>query len=94
MELTLYLKEQDQFRSLKVPLYVIKDLLRDRLSQSELSRVDRLAEKTQIPEAFKAGSVVVDFSTKTAFCYQAGLNLDYLEPTWKVQIKDMNLLNY
>lgn len=94
MELTLYLKDHDQLRSLKVPVYVIKDLLRDRLSESELNRINRFAEVIESPESFKAGSVVAEISTKTAFCYQAGLNLDYLEPTWNVQIKDMTLLNY
>lgn len=60
MELTLYLKEGDALRSLIVPTYVVKDLLRDRLSKSELDRIDRFAKKTSNQNIFKAGSVVVD----------------------------------
>ena len=77
-----------------VPPYVVKDLLRDRLSNSEISRIHRLAEKTKNPAVFKPGSVVVDFNTKTAQCFQAKLNLEYLEPTWKVQVEEMGLENY
>lgn len=94
MQLSLYLKEGEQFRVLQVPQYVVKDLLRDRLSNSELNRINRLAEKIDSPNMFKAGSVVVDFSTKSAQCFQAGLNMDYLEPTWNVQIVPMTLQNY
>ncbi len=94
MNLHLYLKEENQFRFLEVPSYVVKDLLRDRLSSSELARIDRFAEKVDTPDVFKAGSVVVDFSKKTAECFQAGLNIPSLEPTWDVRIERMKLENY
>lgn len=94
MQLSLYLKEGEQFRVLEVPQYVVKDLLRDRLSNSELNRINRLAERIEPPNMFKAGSVVVDFSTKSAFCYQTGLNISDLEPTWDVHIVQMTLENY
>ena len=53
-----------------------------------------MAEKTNPPAMFKAGSVVIDFSNRTAQCFKAGLNLEYLEPTWKVQAQKVTLENY
>lgn len=94
MELTLYLKEGEALRSLTVPTYVVKDILRDRLSKSERDRIDRFAKETAHPDVFKAGSVVVDFSTKSACCYQAGLNIEFLEPTWNVEIAQMKATKY
>lgn len=94
MELSLYLKEGEQFRVLKVPLYVIRDLLRDRLSKGELDRINRFAEKTIVLGKFKSGSVVVDFSKRKAFCYNAKLNLPDLEPTWNVELEKVTLGNY
>lgn len=84
MEVSLYLKEDSGFRFLKVPLYVVKDLLRDRLGSKDLKRLDRFADKIDVPSSFTSGSVVVDFKEKTAECYEAGIRLDYLEPTWAV----------
>jgi len=94
MDLNLYLKEGKEFKVLLVPQYVVKDLLRDRLSNCELDRINRLARKTPTPEVFKPGSVVVDFSKKAAQCFNAKLNLSNLEPTWDVQIEKMTLGNY
>lgn len=94
MELSLYLKEGEQFRVLKVPLYVIRDLLRDRLSKGELDRINRFAEKTTVSGKFKSGSVVVDFSNKTASCYNAKINISNLEPTWNVELEKVTLGNY
>ena len=94
MDVTLYVKEGGDLKVLKVPTYVVRDLLRDRLSSSELNRINRFAEKTDTPGTFKPGSVLVDFSNKTATCFQAGLNLKYLEPTWKVNAEKVTLDNY
>ena len=94
MDLSLYVKEGENLKLLKVPQFVVKDLLRDRLTNSEIARIHRAAEKTKKPAVFKAGSVVVDFEHKTAQCFQAKLNLEYLEPTWKVQVEEMGLENY
>lgn len=86
VELLLYLKEENgnKFRVLKVPVYVVKDLIRDRLGKSEIDRIHRLAESVTTPEAFSPGSVVVDFPAKSAKCFQTGLNIEDLEPTWNV----------
>ncbi|MBI4738485.1 hypothetical protein HY772_02805 [Candidatus Woesearchaeota archaeon] len=70
MDWNLYVKEGDQLKLLKVPLYVVKDLLRDRLSKSEINRIHRFSDPTQTPSFFQPGSVVVDFSTRTAQCFQ------------------------
>ena len=94
MELSLYVKEGEGLKVLKVPQYVVKDLLRDRLSKSELNRINRLAEKTPEPKVFKSKSVIVDFSSKTARCFDARLNLEHLEPTWNVQTEKVTLGNY
>ncbi len=94
MELSLYLKEGEQFRVLKVPSYVVRDLLRDRLGKGELDRINRFAERTAVLDKFKSGSVVVDFSKRKASCYNAKLNLSDLEPTWDVEIQKVNLENY
>lgn len=86
VDLLLYLKEENgnKFRVLKVPIYVVKDLIRDRLGKSEIERIHRLAEPTSPPKAFGPGSVVVDFPAKRVQCFQTGLKLEDLEPTWNV----------
>ena len=94
MDVNLYVKEGEEMKVLKVPTYVIRDLLRDRLGRSDIARIHRMAEKTNPPAMFKAGSVVIDFSNRTAQCFKAGLNLEYLEPTWKVQAQKVTLENY
>lgn len=94
MDVNLYVKEGGKLRTLKVPAYVVKDLLRDRLSQSELNRINKLAEKTQVKGAFKPGSVVVDFSKKTAHCFNAKIGLHNLDPTWDVTVEKVTLGNY
>lgn len=94
MDVSLYLKEGNGLRVLKVPAYVVRDLLRDRLSKSELDRINRFAEKTSVPEVFKPGSVVVDFSNKVAQCFNAKINVSNLEPTWDVQVEKVTLGNY
>ena len=94
MDLNLYVKEGEGLKVLKVPQYVVKDLIRDRLSKSEIDRIHRFAEKTKTPEVFKPGSVVVNFSSKTATCFQARLNIEDLEPTWDVKVEKVGLENY
>lgn len=94
MELNLYLKEGEQLKVLKVPPYVVKDLIRDRLSESEIGRIHRFAEETKKPDVFAPGSVVVDFSHKTAQCFQSGLNILLLDPTWNVKVEKVTLVNY
>lgn len=94
MDVELYVKEGEGMKMLKVPRHVVRDLLRDRLSASEIGRIHRLAEKMKTPSVFKPGSVVVDFSSKTAACFQAGLNLENLEPTWDIQKEKVTLENY
>lgn len=85
VELLLYLREEKgKFKVLKVPIYVVKDLIRDRLGKSEIERIHRLAEPTSPPEAFGPGSVVVDFPAKSAQYFQTGLKIEDLEPTWNV----------
>lgn len=75
-------------------MYVVKDLVSDRLSGSEIDRIHRFAEKTKQPSTFKPGSVVVDFSNKTAQCFQVRLNITDLEPTWDVRVEEVTLENY
>lgn len=94
MDVELYVKNGGSFKVLKVPDYIVKDLLRDRLSKSELNRINRFAEITKTPKVFKSGSVVIDFSNKTAQCFHAGLNIRELEPTWDVQMEKVTLKNY
>ena len=94
MDVNLYVKEGEGLKLLKVPKYVVRDLLRDRLGKSELNRISRFAEKTKVPDKFKPGSVVIDFSKKTAKCFQAGLDLKNLEPTWDVEVEKVGLGNY
>jgi len=94
MDVTLYVKEGELVKVLKVPKYVVKDLVRDRLSKSEIDRINRLVEKTRMPALFKAGSVVVDFHSRTAHCFQAGLDVKNLEPTWDVSVEKVGLGNY
>lgn len=94
MDVNLYLKEGDLLKVLRVPQYVVRDLLRDRLSQSEISRIHRLAEKTKTPDVFRPGSVVVDFNEKIAHCFQAKINVANLEPTWEVQVEKVTLESY
>ncbi len=94
MDLSLYLKEDGGLKVLKVPPYVVKDLLRDRLSNSEINRIHRLAEKTKNLAVFKPGSVVIDFNTRTAQCFQARIDVEDLEPTWKVEVEKVTLENY
>ena len=88
MELNLYIKEGEEFKHLKVPTFVVKNLLCDRLSNSELDRIQRFAEKTDKPDIFKAGSVVVNFEKKAAECFQSGLRLKDLDLTWDVEEND------
>lgn len=94
MDLSLYVKEGEGVKLLKVPKYVVRDLLRDRLSKGEIDRINRLAEKIDMPQKFKAGSVIIDFNTKTAQCFQAGLDIKNLEPTWDLSIEPVGLENY
>lgn len=94
MDVTLYVKEEEGVKVLQVPKQIVRDLLRDRLSQCEVGRIHRLARKTKQPAVFKPGSVLVDFSTKEAQCFQAGLNMKDIEPTWEVQVEKMGLENY
>ena len=94
VDLALYIKEGDGYKHLLVPLYIVKDLIRDRLSQSELDRIHRLAQVVERPSQFKAGSVVVDFSERKAVCFQAGIKVRELEPTWDVRVEKMGVFNY
>ncbi|MEK6928285.1 MAG: hypothetical protein AABX11_07675 [Nanoarchaeota archaeon] len=94
MELNLYIKDGADYRLLKVPSFIVRNLVCDRLSKSELDRINRFAEKTRKPEIFKAGSIVIDFKAKTAECFQIGLRLGDIEPTWNIEEKEMTLFNY
>lgn len=94
MDLQLFIKEGTNYKVLKVPSYIVKNLLRDRLSQSELDRIHRLSEPVKIPQNFKAGSVIVDFSSKTAECYQTKIDMGSIEATWIVNEQNLTLNNY
>lgn len=94
MDLQLFIKEGSNFKVLKVPPYVVKNLLRDRLSQSELDRIHRLAEPIDMPQIFKTGSVIVDFNSKTAECYQTKIDLTSIEPTWSITEQKITLDHY
>ena len=94
MDLQLFIKEGAIYRVLKVPTYVVKNLLRDRLSSSELDRIHRLAKPVETPESFKAGSVIVDFASKKAECYQTNIDMASIEATWEVNENRMTLQNY
>jgi len=83
-DLALYIKEGESYRHLNVPQYFVKDLLRDRLSDCEIKRLNRLASATKIPDKLPQGSVIIDFSKKQALCHQAGFLLSDLDLTWKV----------
>jgi len=94
MELTLYVEDGDSLKALRVPHFVVKDLVRDRLSESEINRIHRLAEPVKTPSTFKAGSVIVNFAAKTARCFDARIDLASLEPTWTVTNEKITLENY
>lgn len=94
MEVSLYLKDGDDYKHLAVPLYVVRDMVRDRLSKSEIDRIFRLSSSIKLPEKLSSGSVIADFSKKQARCFQAGLGVEDLEPTWKVQVEKTTLMNY
>ena len=94
MELNLYIKEGEQLKLIKVPAYVVKNLLRDRLSSSELDRIHRLAKPVEIPNNFKAGSVIANFTLKTAECYQTKIDIASIDATWEVNENKMTLQNY
>jgi len=93
VELDLYVKDEDRYKQLRIPLSILKDLLRDRLTTAELERIWRLAQPVAV-ETFKSGSVVLDFATKSATCYNAKINLEMLEPTWNVKNERLTLANY
>ncbi|MEK6968407.1 MAG: hypothetical protein AABX51_07305 [Nanoarchaeota archaeon] len=94
MDLQLFIKNGTSYKVLKVPSYVVKNLLRDRLSSSELERIHRLAGPTEIPNPIKPGSLIVDFALKKAVCYQTKLDITSIEPTWAVKIEEVTLKNY
>ena len=94
MQISLYVEEKEHFKMLNVPHFVVKDLVRDRLSESEISRIHRLASPTKRPSAFKSGSVIVNFSEKTAWCFNTKLNLPSDEPTWTLISEKLTLANY
>jgi hypothetical protein len=92
MSVVLVLQEKNGLRKLSVPVYVMKNLLRDRLSASELDRINRLAEP-YANDGPTAGSVWVDMNAKTAKCFTR-LDVDELEPTWNVTVENVTLKNY
>jgi hypothetical protein len=94
MDLNLYVKEGSQLKLVKVPTYVVKDLLRDRLSKSEIGRIHRFCDPVEEPSFFSPGSVVVDFDSRSAEFFQTGIDVNDLEPTWEVQVKKMTINNY
>ncbi len=94
MDLDLYVQDGDALKLLRVPRSIVKDLVRDRLSASEVNRIHRLASPVDAPDTFKAGSVVVSFSEKTVRCYDARIDLAGLEPTWTVTNEEITLENY
>jgi hypothetical protein len=94
VDLNLYVKDGEALKLLKVPHTVVKDLLRDRLGEKDLARIHRLAQSVDEPSIFKAGSVVVNFSNKTAQCFDAKLNVANLEPTWDILVEKTTLNNY
>lgn len=94
MDVALFIKDGDAYRQLSVPLYVVRDLLRDRLSKCEIDRIRRLSSSAQLPNKLSSGSVVVDFSNRDARCFQANLGMEDLEPTWNVHVEKTTLKNY
>ncbi|MBS3148837.1 hypothetical protein J4219_08210 [Candidatus Woesearchaeota archaeon] len=94
MDIQLFIKEGTSYKVLRVPVYVVKNLLRDRLSRSELDRIHRLAGPVEMSDNFKSGSIIVDFSSKTAECYQTKIDLTSFDPTWKVNNEKITLNNY
>ncbi|HII64647.1 TPA: hypothetical protein HA280_03945, partial [Candidatus Woesearchaeota archaeon] len=53
MQISLYVEENERLKMLRVPHVVAKDLVRDRLSESEIGRIHRLASPVRRPQAFK-----------------------------------------
>ncbi len=94
MDVNLYIREEGKLKFLKVPKYVIRDLLRDRLGESMIDRIHRFCEEVSEPSEFPVGSVVVDFFLRKAICYKADIDLKYLEPTWNVESEKVGLMNY
>jgi len=93
MDLQLFIKEGNRYKVLKVPSYVVKNLLRDKLSSSELDRIHRLAAPIEVSGNFKAGSVIVDFALKKAECYQSKIDLMSIEATWDIDEQPLTLQN-
>ena len=94
MQISLYVEENERLKMLRVPHVVAKDLVRDRLSESEIGRIHRLASPVRRPQAFKAGRILGNFSQRTARCYDAKLNLPADEPTWTLISEKLTLENY
>ncbi|MFH1649222.1 MAG: hypothetical protein ABIA93_01610 [Candidatus Woesearchaeota archaeon] len=92
--LTLFVREGESLKAGVVPRYVVRDLLRDRLGEDEIARIHRFIKPVESSTVFQAGSVVVDFSKKQAECFDARIDVKYLEPTWDVKINNVTLANY
>ena len=94
MDVSLYIKEGEKLKMLKVPKYVVRDLLRDRLSNSDIERINDFSKIVSEPSEYPVGSVVIEFSSKKATCFRANIDLRHLEPTWNVENKEVGLMNW
>jgi hypothetical protein len=66
-------------RTMTIPYYILRDLLRDRLSTNEINRIYRLSEPNHSSDL---NAVTLNFKDKTAVI---PFKLDeYLEPTWRI----------
>ena len=94
MDVSLYIKEGEKLKMLKVPKYVVRDLLRDRLSNSDIERINDFSKIVSEPSEYPVGSVVIEFSSKKATCFRANIDLRHLEATWNVENKEVGLMNW
>ena len=93
-ELDLYLREEESLRHLRVPSYVVRHLLQNRLGEADLKRIQRLSSTVLPVETFKKGSVVINMSERSAQVWGAKIGLSDLETDWAVEDKDLTLSNY
>ena len=94
MNIKVFVKEGSSFRSLDVPLDVVRDLLRDRLIDLDEERIKKYGRPVKSTNDFPTGSVVLDFDIRTAWSYNAPLKLEHLEPTWKIVSENVTLKKY
>jgi hypothetical protein len=92
--LNVYIKEGEQFTRARLPVWMVKHILRDRLIERDIKRVKESARPILPPGTFGPRTVVLDFSSKKAQFFDVSLRLDWLESPWEIRVEKMTLQNY